>query len=186
MPGGDKSPQPKQLINPVVRRYDRPEIGSDVDVLAKVCDPRYPFLATTYRVTEHWQTGLMTRWQPWLAEMQPSNFVEMSEELADMKEIDNGDQVKVSSARGEIMAVAIVTKRFKPFKTRRKYGDPSGRTSVALRVENHRRGAEQRPLRYPNPRSTPSATRPICSPRLSGIPTPQFPRARPSWLTLKR
>jgi formate dehydrogenase major subunit len=107
---------PKQLINPAIRRYDRPEIGSDIDNLAETCDPKYPIVATTYRVTEHWQTGLMTRWQPWLAEMQPSNFVEMSEELADMKNIENGDQVKVSSARGEIMAVAIVTKRFKPFK----------------------------------------------------------------------
>jgi formate dehydrogenase major subunit len=107
---------PKQLISPVIRRYDRPEIGSDVDVYAGTCDPKYPILATTYRVTEHWQTGIMTRWQPWLAEMQPGNFVEMSEELAEMKGIDGGDQVKVSSARGELLAVAIVTKRFKPFK----------------------------------------------------------------------
>jgi formate dehydrogenase major subunit len=106
---------PKQLISPVIRRYDKPDVGSDVDVFAGTCDPKYPILATTYRVTEHWQTGLMTRWQPWLAEMQPSNFVEMSEELAEMKGIDNGDRVKVSSARGEIIAVAIVTKRFKPF-----------------------------------------------------------------------
>ena len=30
------------------------------------CDPRFPFVGTTYRVTEHWQTGIMTRWQPWL------------------------------------------------------------------------------------------------------------------------
>lgn len=80
------------------------------------CDTRYPFVATTYRVTEHWQTGVMTRNQPWLMEMQPQNFVEMSLELAHEKGIGNGEKVKVSSARGEVMAIAVVTERFKPFK----------------------------------------------------------------------
>jgi len=41
--------------------------------------------------------------------------VEMSEELAAEKGIKNGEMAKVRSARGEIQAVAIVTKRFKPF-----------------------------------------------------------------------
>ena len=83
------------------------------------CPPattRYPFVATTYRVTEHWQTGLMTRNTPWLLEMQPQNFLEMSRELAAEKGIKNGDMVEVSSARGEISCKAIVTGRFKPFK----------------------------------------------------------------------
>ncbi len=102
---------PKQLINPTVYVYD-----TDADKVAEPCCPLFPIVATTYRVSEHWQTGIMTRWQPWLAEMQPSNFVEMSEELAKEKSIKNGNLVKVSSIRGEIKAVAIVTKRFKPFK----------------------------------------------------------------------
>jgi formate dehydrogenase major subunit len=80
------------------------------------CDPRFPFVATTYRVTEHWQTGLMTRNQPWLVELQPQMFVEMSEELSKLKGIKNGEKCMVSSARGKVEAVAIVTKRFKPFK----------------------------------------------------------------------
>jgi formate dehydrogenase major subunit len=80
------------------------------------CDPRFPIVATTYRVTEHWQTGLMTRNQPWLVEAHPQMFVEMSEELADLREIKNGEKVIVKSARGQVEAVAIVTKRFKPFK----------------------------------------------------------------------
>jgi formate dehydrogenase major subunit len=78
------------------------------------CDPKYPLVCTTYRVSEHWQTGVMTRWQPWLMELQPDMFVEMSKELAKDKGIDNGDTVKVKSARGEVVAVAIVTSRFKP------------------------------------------------------------------------
>jgi anaerobic selenocysteine-containing dehydrogenase len=42
--------------------------------------------------------------------------VELSKELAAEKGIKNGDQVVVSSARGEIQMVAIVTPRWKPFK----------------------------------------------------------------------
>ncbi len=81
-----------------------------------VCDPRFPFVGTTYRVTEHWQTGLMTRFQDWLIEAEPQLFCEISEELAALRGIDNGEHVKVSSLRGELDCVAIVTKRIKPFK----------------------------------------------------------------------
>jgi formate dehydrogenase major subunit len=97
------------FTNPVAAIY-----GTDSDVY-KTCDPRYPFVCTTYRVTEHWQTGVLTRWQPWLLETQPALFVEMSLELAKLKEIANGEMCKVSSGRGEVEAVAMVTGRFKPF-----------------------------------------------------------------------
>ena len=99
-----------QFINPTIK-----EFGTDADSRA-TCDPRYPIVATTYRVTEHWQTGVMTRWQPWLLETQPQSFCEMSHELAKLKGIKNGDKVTVESARGKVEAVAIVTIRFKPFK----------------------------------------------------------------------
>ncbi len=108
-------PVPKNLmssqrINPVAPVY-----GTEADAHFS-CDPRFPFVGTTYRVTEHWQTGILTRWQPWLLELQPQLFVEMSNELGKLKGINNGDKCKVSSARGEVEAVAIVTGRFKPFK----------------------------------------------------------------------
>jgi formate dehydrogenase major subunit len=82
---------------------------------AAVCDPRYPFVCTTYRVTEHWQTGLQTRWQPWLLEAEPQMFCEMSEELAALRGIKNGEKVWLENERGKLWAKAIVTKRFKPF-----------------------------------------------------------------------
>jgi formate dehydrogenase major subunit len=78
------------------------------------CDPRYPFVATTYRVTEHWQTGVLTRWQPWLLECEPQLFVEMSPELAGLRGIKNGELCVVSSGRGRVEAVAMVTGRFQP------------------------------------------------------------------------
>jgi formate dehydrogenase major subunit len=99
-----------QLVNPTAPTY-----GTDMDVY-RTCDPRYPFVATTYRVGEHWQTGVMTRWQPWLLETQPQLFVEISHELAKIKGIKNGEKVIVESARGKVKAVAIVTHRFRPFK----------------------------------------------------------------------
>ncbi len=77
---------------------------------------RYPYVGTTYRCTEHWQTGVMTRSLPWLVELMPEMYVEMGEELATEKGIRSGDRVIVSSARGEITAVAVVTKRFKPLR----------------------------------------------------------------------
>jgi len=99
-----------QRINPTAPIY---ETGADEWAS---CDPRYPYVATTYRVVEHWQTGVMTRWQPWLLEMQPQVFVEMSKELARLKGINNGERVKVSSPRGALEATAIVTARLQPFK----------------------------------------------------------------------
>jgi formate dehydrogenase major subunit len=106
----EKNQFSKQRMNPTAPVY-----GTEADAFA-TCDPRFPYVCTTYRVTEHWQTGLMTRPQPWLLELQPQMFVEMSEELAKLRGIKNGERVKVSSARGSVECTAIVTKRFKPFK----------------------------------------------------------------------
>ena len=106
-----------QKHNPTIRRFDKAGVGSDMDVYSGVgsCDPRFPFICSTYRVSEHWQTGVLTRWCPWLAEMQPGMFVEISVELAKEKGIANGEKVVVESARGKVECVAIVTHRFKPF-----------------------------------------------------------------------
>ncbi len=102
-------------INPTVKLFFGKEGGSPEDIFTS-CDIRYPFVATTYRVTEHWQTGVMTRHQPWLLEMVPELFVEMSRELARELGIKNGEHVRVSSARGAVTASALVTTRFRPFK----------------------------------------------------------------------
>jgi anaerobic selenocysteine-containing dehydrogenase len=78
-------------------------------------DTAYPIFATSYRLTEHWHTGAMTRNLPRANELQPEPFVEMSEELAAAKGIANGDNVLLSSIRGNITLKACVTKRLKPF-----------------------------------------------------------------------
>jgi len=96
----------KQQNNPAFKIW-RPEEQGTPD--------RFPIVASTYRVCEHWQGGQMTRNCPWLIEMQPEPFVEMSEELAAERGIANGDRVIVESTRGQVNMVAVVTKRFKPF-----------------------------------------------------------------------
>ncbi len=100
----------KQRVNPAVKMFN------EKDDAFSSCDTRYPFVATTYRVAEHWQTGVMTRHLSWQLEMQPQIFVELSQELAKEKGIRNGEKVTVKSARGELWAIAMVTDRFKPFK----------------------------------------------------------------------
>jgi formate dehydrogenase major subunit len=77
---------------------------------------RFPIVGTTYRVTEHWQAGQMTRNNSWLVELMPDMFVEMSKSLAKAKKIKHGDKVRIKTARGAISAYAVVTARFKPFK----------------------------------------------------------------------
>jgi len=75
----------------------------------------FPIVATTYRVSEHWQTGAMSRNMPWLVGLVPSAFVEIGTALAKREGIKNGDRVIVSSARGSIEVYALVTERFQPF-----------------------------------------------------------------------
>ena len=77
-------------------------------------DPAYPLIATTYRLTEHYLSGAMSRFDSWLCELQPEMFVEISPELARERGVANGDWVVVSSPRGEIEVRALVTGRLKP------------------------------------------------------------------------
>jgi formate dehydrogenase major subunit len=99
-----------QQSNPVMKVWK-----SEMDYVAQICDPKYPVIATTFRVTEHWQAGAMTRNLTWQAEMVPEMFVEMSPTLAKARGIKAGDWVKVKSVRGEVRARANVTQRVAPF-----------------------------------------------------------------------
>ncbi len=69
-------------------------------------------MGTTYRLTEHFHTW--TKHALLNAIAKPEQFVEISETLAATKGINNGDRVTVSSKRGFIRAVAVVTRRLKP------------------------------------------------------------------------
>jgi len=101
-----KNPMSGTMINPC--SY----IGSFMN--ERGTPDKFPYVGTTYRCTEHWQSGIMTRNLPWLVEMMPDMYVEIDEELGAEKGINNGDKVLVSTARGAINAVALVTRRIQP------------------------------------------------------------------------
>ena len=100
----------KQQNSPVIKYWK--DAGNE---LAKVSDPKFPYVITTYRLTEHYLAGGMSRWLPWLTELQPELFVEISPELAQEKGIKNLDWCKISSPRTQIRAKALVTRRMRPF-----------------------------------------------------------------------
>jgi formate dehydrogenase major subunit len=81
-------------------------------------DPRFPYLFTTYRLTEHHTAGGMSRWLSWLSELQPEMFCEISPELAAEKGISNGGWATITTARGEIECRALVTERFRPLEVK--------------------------------------------------------------------
>ena len=100
---------PNQPNSPVLKLW--PVAGN---IAAAAEDPAYPYVLTTYRLTEHHLSGVMSRWLPWLAELQPELFVEISPELAREKGVANTELVRVSTPRGAITAKALVTPRMKP------------------------------------------------------------------------
>ncbi len=110
------NPFSSQMHTPTLRIFgeegEKPGEGADVFLS---CDARYPYICSTYRISEHWQTGLMTRYNKQLVELQPQNFVEISRELAAIKGIKNGEKVVLKSPRGSMEGVAVVTSRLKPF-----------------------------------------------------------------------
>jgi formate dehydrogenase major subunit len=101
----------RQQTSPVLKYWKR-----DDNALATVGDSRYPYVITTYRLTEHYLAGAMSRWNPWLTELMPELFVELSPELAAEKGIRNTGWVRVRTPRGEIRAKALVTRRLRPFR----------------------------------------------------------------------
>jgi len=79
-------------------------------------DPRYPYVLTTYRLTEHHTAGTMSRWLSWLSELQPEMFVEVSPELAAEVGLENGGWCTVYTARGEVECRVLVTERMRPLR----------------------------------------------------------------------
>src|SRR6185503_3223194 len=80
----------KQQRNPVAKIWDVP---NEKNVLAPVGSKDFPYVITTYRLTEHHLSGVMSRYLPYLAELHYSHFAEISHELAKEIGIANGDMV---------------------------------------------------------------------------------------------
>jgi formate dehydrogenase major subunit len=111
-------PVESPLQNPLYRQQDNPATKKwerDDNPYHRAGDPRYPYVMTTYRLTEHHSGGIPTRMVAVTAELQPEGFAEIPPELAREKGIENLDWVTISTARGEIETRALVTDRLRPF-----------------------------------------------------------------------
>jgi len=103
----------RQQKNPTRQLFSRPEnpynpSGSDpgADV--------FPFVLSTYRLTEHHTAGGMSRSVPYLAELAPEMFCEVSPALAQERGLTHGDWATIVTARAAIEARVLVTQRIKP------------------------------------------------------------------------
>ncbi len=101
-----RNPLYAQQSNPEAERFERPD-----NPYASSPDARFPYVLTTYRLTEHHTAGGMSRTLSHLAELQPELFAEISPELANEVGARNGEMVEISTARGAIRARALVTTR---------------------------------------------------------------------------
>ena len=105
----------EQSANPVRQLFERPENlynpssgepGSEV----------FPYVLTTYRLTEHFTAGAMTRTLPYLAELQPEFFCEVSPELAEERGLVHNGWATIVSSRTAIEARVCVTERMTPLR----------------------------------------------------------------------
>jgi formate dehydrogenase major subunit len=101
----DNPLHPKVTSSPVSKRF-----SSDKDLYGT--KEEFPIVCTTYRLTEHYH--YWTHHTNILNQLQPGFFIEIPEPLAKEKGIKNGEQAKITSARGSIQGLAMVTQRLRP------------------------------------------------------------------------
>jgi formate dehydrogenase major subunit len=108
-----RNPMHHQQANPTREVYKRKDNlsnpsggdpGSDV----------FPYVFTTYRLTEHHTAGGMSRWLPYLSELQPEFFCEVSPEHARERGLEHLGWATIITARTAIEARVLVTERVVP------------------------------------------------------------------------
>jgi formate dehydrogenase major subunit len=109
------NPLYKQQQNPTRQRYDRvanpynPSVGQPGAGI-------YPYVLTSYRLTEHHTAGGMSRTLSYLSELQPELFCEVSPELAAERRLEHGGWATIVTSRTAIEARVMVTDRMKPLR----------------------------------------------------------------------
>lgn len=110
-----RNPLYRQQANPtrqVFKRKDNLQNPSPPEFAADV----FPYVFTTYRLTEHHTAGGMSRWLPFLAELQPEFFCEVSPELARERQLQHLGWATIVTARTAIEARVLVTDRMTPLR----------------------------------------------------------------------
>ncbi len=106
-----RNPLYGQQSSPARKTYDRPE-----NPLNPVGSAVFPYVFTTSRLTEHHTAGGMSRTLPYLAELQPAMFLEVSPELAAERGLDHLGWAHVVTARAVVEARVLVTDRLRPLR----------------------------------------------------------------------
>jgi formate dehydrogenase major subunit len=114
-----------QAYNPLIQTIDRAE-----NPYHGVGDERFPFVMTTYRLTEHHTAGGMSRTVGYLSELMPELFCEVSPELAQLRGLEHGGWMTIVTARTAIEARVMVTDRVKPL-------DVEGKTMHTIGLPYH-------------------------------------------------
>ena len=101
--------QQRNPVREIIRHPRNPlqpsgrELGSEV----------FPYVATTYRLTEHHTAGGMSRMLPYLSELQPEFFCEVSPELAAERGLEHAGWATIVTARAAVEARVLVTARIR-------------------------------------------------------------------------
>jgi formate dehydrogenase major subunit len=104
-----------QQANPtrkVYGRTDNPSNPAPPEAHSEV----FPYVLTTSRLTEHHTAGGMSRQLPYLAELQPEMFVEVSPQLAAERGLEPGGWATLVTSRTAIEARVMVTDRLRPLR----------------------------------------------------------------------
>ena len=108
-----ESPVPNPLYtqqaSPTRQLFERKDNPSNPPV-----SPEYPYVFTTYRLTEHHTAGGMSRTLEYLSELQPEFFIEVSPELAAERGLVNAGWATVVTSRSAVEARVLVTERMRP------------------------------------------------------------------------
>ncbi len=114
-------PQESPVANPLYRQQQNPArliYPREDNLSAPSAGTRgsdiYPYVFTTYRLTEHHTAGGMSRWLPYLSELQPEMFCEVSPELAAERGLEPYGWATIVSPRAAIEARVLVTERVRP------------------------------------------------------------------------
>ncbi len=106
--GQQRNPARQRLRSPASAYNPVPPAGADGQ------QDRFPYVVTSYRLTEHHTAGAMSRNLPHLVELQPEMFCEVSPELAAERALEHGGWATIITSRSAIEARVLVTERMAP------------------------------------------------------------------------
>ncbi len=101
--------QQRNPIREIIRHQENPLQPSGTEPGSSV----FPYVATTYRLTEHHTAGGMSRTLPYLSELQPEFFCEVSPELAAERGLEHKGWATIITARTAVEARVLVTSRMR-------------------------------------------------------------------------